>query len=407
MIMKKTLKNTAAILTALLMLVQIIPALAGTYSSGVVIGGAQGYREMLEIVASKGTYVLVGQTLEMDVNEGYKPEWTSENEEIATIDENGVLTALASGEVKITATEGSYSASTVVTVIDPEPLMEEVQQEETVTAEPEPTVEPTGEPTGEPDEEPKPEEQAPAQKQYMIIVINGESSRYVYNGEEQTLDTFVATSNQDFFDESKIRVVGEIGVSATNCGTYEFKLAETDFAYDDPNVVASFVVNNGWMKITPAQVTVTANAAEKDSGQPDPEFTATVDGLYGEDTVEYAFERYPGEDPGEYILDVTGEDKQGNYRVDFVPATLIIKGKPIVLIESSVPAGEPVYKGTEITLKAIPKGFGNAELTYQWQWSTDGENWTDISGATQDTYQYTVSRKNASYIYRVCVDTVN
>ena len=80
MIMKKTLKKTAAMLTALLMLVQIVPALAGTYSSGIVIGGTQGYREALEIVASKGTYVLVGQELELDVNEGYHCEWKSEDE---------------------------------------------------------------------------------------------------------------------------------------------------------------------------------------------------------------------------------------------------------------------------------------------------------------------------------------
>ncbi len=316
--MKNILKKTAAILAVLLMLVQMIPVTAETYSSGIVVGGMQGYRELLEIVASKGTFVLVGQTLALDVNEGYDSvKWTSENTELATIDENGLLTALKAGKVKVLAEQDGQSASAVVTVIDPDPLMEEAQQGNPAGTGPESTEEPTG--------ESDPEGQEPARKQYAIIVINGESSRHVYDGEEHTLDTFVATSNQDFFDASKVRVVGEIGVSATDCGTYELKLKETDFAYDDPNVVATFVVNNGWMKITRAKVTVTADSLEKMAGEDDPELTATVEGLYGEDTVAYEFDRFPGETPGEYVIDVVGAAKQGNYSVSFAAGVLTIK----------------------------------------------------------------------------------
>ena len=126
--MKNTTKKITAALVAFLMMIQIIPALAGTYSSGMIVGGPQGYREELEVVSSKGTYVLVGQTLELDVNEGYTVEWSSGDETIATIEESGLVTAIAAGEVTITATEGKYSATTVVTVIDPEPLVEEAQQ---------------------------------------------------------------------------------------------------------------------------------------------------------------------------------------------------------------------------------------------------------------------------------------
>lgn len=403
MIMKKTLKKIAAVMMAVLMIGQIIPALAGTYSSGIVVGGAQGYREILEIVASKGTYVLVGQTLELDVNEGYTPSWESADETIATIGEDGVLEALAAGEVTITATEGSYSATAMVTVIDPEPLMEEARQEEPAATEPEPEADP---------ENPEPVEQAPAQKQYMIIVINGESTRYVYNGKEQTLNTFVATSNQDFFDASKIRVVGVIGVSATNCGTYEFKLAETDFAYDDPNVVTSFVVNNGWMKITPAQVTVSANPATKEAGQPDPVLTATVEGLYGEDAVSYEFERFPGENPGEYVIDVIGADKQSNYKVQFVPGILTItepyvEPEPLeVWVTSLHPAGEPVEFGMGITLAAEVTGAAEGEYTIQWQYSEDMQNWTDIPGANDLTYTFIANGETVTYAWRAVADRI-
>ena len=164
----------------------------------------------------------------------------------------------------------------MATVIDPEPQVEEAQQHD----QPEQPDQP---------EETDPPEQTPVEKTYMIIVINAESSRYVYDGEEHTLADFIATSNESAFDASKVKVNGEIGVSATNCGTYQLVLAESNFSYDDPNVVASFGVNNGWMKITPAQVTVAANPAEKQACEADPELTATVTGLYGEDIARLGF----------------------------------------------------------------------------------------------------------------------
>ena len=371
-----------------------------------IVGGTQGYREELEVVASKGTYVLVGQTLELDVNEGYSPKWSSGDETIATIDDSGLITALAAGEVTVTATDGDYTATTVVTVIDPEPLVEEVQQQEEQQEQPEQPNEPDQQEQPEQPEEPETPKQTSVEKQYMIIVVNAESSRYVYDGEEHTLASFVATSNEANFDETKVRVNGDIGVTATDCGTYQLVLEESNFSYDDANVVASFVVNNGWMKITPAQVTVTANPLEKEEGTADPELTATVVGLYGEDTIEYTLERMPGEGVGEYIIDVYGEEKQGNYRISYVAGKLTINGEPEVRIESSLPAGQPVYAGTEITLKAIAGGFGNAELTYQWEYSTDGQNWFAIEGATKQTYTYIIYPENAAYRYRVLVNPI-
>ena len=505
--MKSTMKKLAASLLAILMVIQMVPALGETYSSGIVVGGTEGFREALEIVASKGTLVLVGQMLTLDVNENYMATWYSDDENIAIVDGDGNVTAIAEGTVTITAKADRQSATAIVTVIDPEPLMAEMEQqaaaeaeepeaapeeepevtpetepetvpeeEPEVTPEEEPEIapetepevapetepetapetepetepevqpeepvkeaedEPADEPEEEPAEEPEeeseeepeeepeeldddeeeepaeepeeeqPEEKTPVQKKAMIIVINGESSRHVYDGTEKVLNTFVATSNQDFFDESKIQVNGEIGVAATNCGTYQFILDESNFSYNDKNVIASFVVNNGWMKITPAEVTVTANAISKDAGEPDPELTATVIGLYGEDTIDYTLERNPGETVGEYIIDVTGKEKQGNYRINYVAGKFTINGAPVVTIESSIPAGQPVYAGTEITLKAVAAGFGDVALTYQWQYSTNNVDWQDIEGANKQAYTYILLPENAAYRYRVFVNPVD
>jgi hypothetical protein len=166
------------------------------------------------------------------------------------------------------------------------------------------------------------------------------------------------------------------------------------------------VVNNSFLKITPAPVTVTANAVTKNEGEADPELTATVVGLFGDDTVEYTLTRQAGETVGEYLIEASGEEKQGNYRVNYVAGKFSIVGEPIVTIDISVPEGEAVFLGTMITMKAVPAGFGDVDLTYQWQYSTDGENWTNIDGATEKVYKYELNRKNMKYSYRVFVEPV-
>jgi hypothetical protein len=92
--------------------------------------------------------------------------------------------------------------------------------------------------------------------------------------------------------------------------------------------------------------------------------------------------------------------------VNFVAGIFTINGAPEVTIESSLPAGQPVYAGTEITLKAIAGGFGNAELTYQWEYSTDGQSWFAIEDATKQTYTYIIYPENAAYRYRVLVNPI-
>ena len=61
----------------------------------------------------------VGETFELNAllnAEGLKAVYTSENPEIACVDENGVITAVANGFVKITATIGNKTASVNMTV---------------------------------------------------------------------------------------------------------------------------------------------------------------------------------------------------------------------------------------------------------------------------------------------------
>ncbi len=416
--MKSTMKKIAASLMALLMMIQLVPALAATYSSGMIVGSAEGYKEALEIVASKGTYVLLGQTLVLDVNEDYEPNWETSNAGAATIDANGVVTAVAEGTATMTATidrPTRMTASIEVTVIDPGVVIAEEEKPEGEDPE-NPEGEDEEKPEGEDEENPEGEEQTKVSADNtLVIVINGENEHVIYDGEEHLLDRFVATANnEELFDETKIKVEvpeeGELGVTGKDCGIYENVLDALTFSYDDEEVEAHFVVNNGFLKITPASVTVTANDVAKEQGTEDPELTATVAGLVGEDTEEsilYTLAREPGEEVGEYAIEATGEEQQGNYRIEYVAGKFSITGQPVVNIEISVPDGQAVYVGTEITMTAVPFGFPeDAVLTYQWQYSENGVDWIDIEGATEKVYTYELTRKNARYTYRVGVETV-
>ena len=410
--MKSTMKKIAASLMALLMMIQLVPALAATYSSGMIVGSAEGYKEALAIVASKGTYVLLGQTLVLDVNEDYEPNWETSNAGAATIDANGVVTAVAEGTATMTATidrPTRMTASIEVTVIDPGVVIAEEEKPEGEDPE-NPEGEDEEKPEGEDEENPEGEEQTKVSADNtLVIVINGENEHVTYDGEEHLLDRFVATANnEELFDETKIKVEGEIGVTATDCGIYEMVLdgEGITFSYDDEEVTAHFVINNGFLKITPAAVTVTANNIAKEEGEADPELTATVEGLIGEDTIEYTLARAEGEQIGDYEITVTGEEQQGNYRIEYIPGKLSITGEPVVNIEVSIPEGQAVYYGTEITLIAVPAGFGDVELTYQWQYSVDGESWHNLENGNSKIYTYELTEENIRYEYRVSVDTV-
>ena len=76
------------------------------------------------------------------------------------------------------------------------------------------------------------------------------------------------------------------------------------------------------MTVTPKPVTVTANAAEKFYGDPDPAaYTAVTTGTLGSDTVSYTVSRAEGENVGTYPITPAGETEQGNYTVNYVAGT--------------------------------------------------------------------------------------
>ena len=438
--MKRGMRILTACILLMAMLFQAAPALMDQYVSSPIIGGLQGYKEALEILNTTGTYLLVGNATKLTVNEDYQVTWESSNSGVISVSADGAIVAMGPGEatVKATTLDNKYSATELFTVISPSVPAGTAEGEENQPAEESGTPaaeapaaetpaetpqEQSGQTEGEqPAEQPAEEGQpegsepaaAPAKKEKidLLIVVNGLTGRLYYNGEEQSYGEIAMNSNNmTVFDPEKVVITGPIGVTAKDCGTYIFKLDASQFSYDDEDVRATFVVNNGFLKILPAPLTLTVANAQKAWNEPDPEFTVTADGLLGEDKLEdlnYVLTREPGEDPGVRIIMLDGEPTLGNYRVQYKSGILTIGEKPAadttqmsIYITSSWPEGQPGYVGAQITLTAHLTGFEGKEYTLQWQYSDDLQNWKDIPGENGETYTYSLNEETTRYQWRV------
>ena len=78
------------------------------------------------------------------------------------------------------------------------------------------------------------------------------------------------------------------------------------------------------VSISQKEVKVKADPKEKYVGEEDPELTATVTGLAGEDTVAYTLTRRAGEIQKTYAITASGNEDQGNYHVTFLEGTFTI-----------------------------------------------------------------------------------
>ena len=161
------------------------------------------------------------------------------------------------------------------------------------------------------------------------------------------------------------------------------------------------------LKVTPAQVRVIANFAEKTYNQQDPAFSARVEGVLDDFEIEYsivriaegseapsdvkpdstdneseigtqAVEYTPGagvdEDAGYYDLVIVpyGEILQGNYTIEYIPADFEIKKSPALNVSATGYEGDYDARPHEPTAGSNVDD-GNTVIEY----STDGgETWT-------------------------------
>ena len=383
--MKINMKKLAAWMLALLLVLQVVSVSAQEQVEGTLEPKASLFREKLK-VTSEDYIIQTGESIQLSATEGYKLQWKSSDEEIATVDENGLVTTIANGTVKITASEDTYSDSITLRVVN---------AKKTDTSDDEEAKE------GNPEEE---------DDEVMIIVINGDKEKVVYDGEEHTAG-YTATSNSDNFDAEKVEMINpEKTVTAKDCGIYPIKYEPEDFVYDGSAENVEFIVSNGWLQIKPALVTVKLGTVTKKWGEEDPDFkdNLIVEGLIGDDTIDMLgieIKREEGEEAGFYTVSMySGKNEDSNYRVVFTDGVLVIE-MPTVKIRSSLEGVEKAPAGTEVVLTAEMEGLDTERFNIQWQMgdTPDVRAMENIEGATEPVYTYILSRETSGKYFRVLV----
>lgn len=292
--MKTTMKKMAACLLVLLLVFQMTSAFAK-----VIISDAEdsidieSFRDTLEVKSSVQILPVGGQ-VQLTATQGYTLAWSCDPEGIAEVDENGLVTAVAPGQVKITGSEGVYRDSVTIKVIGTEDPAEEKEQ------------------TGD----------------KMIIVINAGKDKYTYDGTEK-VSTFTAVSNAADFDASRVAINPGKLVKGTDCQTYPVKYSAEDFTYDGSRDNVEFIVSDGWIQIKPVTVTVKPDDATKWEGDPNPAFTYTVTGLLNGDSIDLGNIKYivtPINETTQAVLpDIDENLIVGNYRVKAAQGILTIQ----------------------------------------------------------------------------------
>ena len=185
------------------------------------------------------------------------------------------------------------------------------------------------------------------------ITVTANSKNKTYDGTPLTDSGFTFTPGVLVEGDVLTAVVEG---SATNVGDEGKNVVKSyRVMRDGVDVTANYTFNDsvaGKLTINPKAVTVTAENKSKVYGEADPELTATVSGLLGEDKVDYTLSRKAGEDVGEYEITAAGEEVQGNYKVTYEPGKLTITpvtAKVTVTITEN--SATVTYDGTEHSVK--------------------------------------------------------
>ncbi len=242
-----------------------------------------------------------------------------------------------------------------------------------------------------PDDDTTPEEKKTG------IVVN-DPSNYEYDGNEhkETL-TVTDTKTDEVLVEGTDYEVSYSTKDFTNVGTITITVTGKG------NYTGSFTKS---YEITRKAVEVVANNNGKVYGNADPTLYATKNGVIkGEESlISYNISREAGETVGNYTIEVSGEQVQGNYTVTYTNGTFTIVAKDItpddktgievhtlddVKYNGASQAQKPEINDTKTT-KTLVEGT-DYELTYSEDTTNAGQVTVTITGIGNYTGTYTVT----------------
>ena len=221
------------------------------------------------------------------------------------------------------------------------------------------------------------------------ITITAGSDSKVYDGTPLIKDTY---TNTDLAAGDSISAVTITGTQ-TNVGTSNNVPSAAvikNASLDDVTANYQITYTNGTLTVTPKAVTVKADDKSKVYGDEDPELTATVTGLVGNDTVNYTLSRAKGDTYGEYIITPSGNATQGNYTVTFETGKFNITKTTLL-----------------VTADGKTKTYGDEDpaLTYQVSGLKNGDTITGslsrVAGNTVGNYAINIGTLSAGNNYEI------
>ena len=246
------------------------------------------------------------------------------------------------------------------------------------------------------------------------VTITADSDTKVYDGTALTKNTYTNTALADGDAITSVTVTGsqtDVGSSANVPSAAVIK-KDTE----DRTSCYEITYTNGTLTVTGIGVTVTADNKSKEySKDPttDPTLTATVTGLVGTDVITYTISRAAGEDVNDYVITPTGESKQGNYTVTYVPGTFTITPATLTITPNDGQTKEygdadPAFTFTPTGLKGtdaiadvvqgtLTRAEGENRGTYAFNQGTlaiaTGNNNYTLAYANPNNYVFTISQK--------------
>ena len=163
----------------------------------------------------------------------------------------------------------------------------------------------------------------------LTVTITGKTDTKTYSGAVQSVTGYTidipdgATLTEDDIVGPTKAASGK-DVKSTDDGKYMMGLVAGDFSTKTADYAVTFIVTDGWLKITPAALTITANDMEKAAGVADPELEYTSEGLKEGDAISGTLERTVGETVGTYAISQGDLSAGDNYTLTFNGANFVI-----------------------------------------------------------------------------------
>ncbi|MBQ2053401.1 MAG: hypothetical protein II492_00285, partial [Eubacterium sp.] len=227
-------------------------------------------------------------------------------------------------------------------------------------------------------------------KNYNVTVTGG---TFTIAKKEVTLTAVDKSKTYGESDPEFTATAGENDIVGTDTLNYTVSRVEGENAGEYDITVAvgenknyEVMTIGGKLTIQKKSITIQADSISKPYGDPDPELTATVNGLVGDDTLNYELGRSEGDAIQDYDINVTlGENP--NYDVIITPVE-----KPFSITKRSI----------ILTSATETKTYDGSVLTNN-QITVSGDGWLDGDGATYDVTgsQKMIGKSENTFTYKL------